>query len=166
MARLAFRALLLSFCMAAFCASISAQTEKTITIRMLDSKSGKLISTSDFLVRINHEKTAHGNWVQKNEEGVGVMKLPPEATDILVNATYDGAMSVYDNCDAAKDAGTADHAATLDHWYAVSDILTKGVVAPNGCVGKKVPDKLQVFAKPGEFVFFVRHKSPFEQLHE
>jgi hypothetical protein len=166
MARLAFRALLLYFCMASFCAFLSAQTEKTITIRMLDSRSGKLIATSDFLVSINHEKTVHGNWVQKSEEGVGVMKLPPEATEILVHATYDGAMSIYDNCDAVKDLGTADHAAALDHWYALSEILAKGIVAPNGCVGKKVPDKLQVFAKPGEFVFFVRHRTPFEQLHE
>jgi len=166
MARLASRTLLLSFFMAAFCASLPAQTEKTITIRMLDSKSGKLIATSDYLVRINHEKTVHGDWVQKNEEGVGVMKVPPEATEILVRATYDSSMSIYDNCDAVKDLGTADHAASLDHWYALSEILAKGVVAPNGCIGKKVPDRLQVFAKPGEFVFFVRHKTPFEQLHE
>lgn len=166
MVRLAFRALLLILCIGAICATLSAQSQKTITIRMLDSKSGKLIATSDFLVRINHDQTVHGDWVQKNEEGVGVMKLPPDATEILVHATYDGAMSVYDNCDAVKDLGTAEHAAALDHWYPVSDILSKGVVAPNGCVGKKVPDKLQVFAKPGEFVFFVRHKTPYEQLKE
>ena len=107
MVRLAFRALLLILCIGAICATLSAQSQKTITIRMLDSKSGKLIATSDFLVRINHDQTVHGDWVQKNEEGVGVMKLPPDATEILVHATYDGAMSVYDNCDAVKDLGTA-----------------------------------------------------------
>jgi len=45
-------------------------------------------------------------------------------------------------------------------------ILSSGVVAPNNCVGKKVPEKLQVIAKPGEFVFFVRPLSSREKLQE
>jgi hypothetical protein len=52
----------------------------------------------------------------------------------------------------------------VDRWYKISDILTLGVVAPNGCGGKKVADKLQVIAKPGEFVFFVRKLNAREQF--
>jgi hypothetical protein len=51
-------------------------------------------------------------------------------------------------------------------WYPVADILVKGVIAPNGCVGKKVPEKLQVTVKPGEFVFFVRKMSYLEQYEK
>ena len=63
--------LTLLLCAAALCGSLSAQTEKTITIRMLDSRTGHLIATSDFLVRINHEETVHPNWVRQNEDGTG-----------------------------------------------------------------------------------------------
>jgi hypothetical protein len=73
---------------------------------------------------------------------------------------------VYVNCDANKDVGTSAHAAGLDHWYKISGILTSGVVAPNACVGKKVPDKLQVVAQPGEFVFFVRKLNVKEQFQD
>jgi hypothetical protein len=54
----------------------------------------------------------------------------------------------------------------LDHWYSVADILSSGTVAPNNCIGKKVPDKLQVVAEPGQFVFFVRKLNPKEQLEQ
>jgi hypothetical protein len=37
-------------------------------------------------------------------------------------------------------------------------------VAPNNCVGKKIPEKLQVVAKPGEYVFFVRPMSSREHF--
>ena len=46
----------------------------------------------------------------------------------------------------------------------VSGIVESGVVAPNGCAGKKIPDRLQVVAKPGEFVFFVRKLNAKEQF--
>jgi hypothetical protein len=39
-------------------------------------------------------------------------------------------------------------------------------VAPNDCVGKKVPERLQVVAKPGEFVFFVRPQNAREQMRD
>jgi hypothetical protein len=44
--------------------------------------------------------------------------------------------------------------------------LTKGVVAPNDCIGKTVPEKLQIFAKPGEFVFFVRRMNAIEEYRD
>jgi hypothetical protein len=159
-------ALYLLFWFAAFCGPLCAQTDKTITIRMLDSKTGILIASSDFLVRINHEQTVHGNWVLKNEDGSGKLTLPNVATALSIRATYDSTTMIYVNCDADKDLGSSDHAPALDRWYKVSDIVELGVVAPNGCGGKKVSDKLQVIAKPGEFVFFVRKLNAKEQFQE
>jgi len=52
--------------MAAFCGVLCAQTGKTITLRMMDGKTGRLIATSDFLARIDHQQTVHANWVTMN----------------------------------------------------------------------------------------------------
>ena len=164
MIRQAHRALFFVLCLAAICGSLHAQGDKTVTIRMLDSRTGILIASSDYLVRINQQETVHGNWVVKNEDGSGKLTLPADAMTVSIRATYDSNTVMYVNCDAAKDTGSSEHAPGLDRWYKVSDILASGVVAPNGCAGKKIPDRLQVFAKPGEFVFFVRKLNAREQL--
>jgi hypothetical protein len=166
MIRQTHRALYLLLCVAATCGSLRAQTVKTVTIRMLDNKTGILIPSSNYLVRINHEETIHGSWVVKNEDGSGRLTLPADAATLSIRATYDANTVMYVNCDAAKDTGSSEHAPGLDRWYKVSDILESGVVAPNGCVGKKVPDRLQVVAKPGEFVFFVRKLNAKEQFEQ
>jgi hypothetical protein len=158
------RLFLLFVCIALVCGPAIAQN--TITIRMLDSKTGRLIATSNFLVRINHLQESHGDWVKQSEDGTGSLALSANAEVISVHATYDSATHIYANCDADKDRGTAEHAATLDRWYPVALILSSGVVAPNQCVGKKVPERLQVVAKPGEFVFFVRPLNAIELYRE
>lgn len=147
------------------CTRLSAQAAKTITVRMLDSRSGKLISTSDFLVQINHQKEQHANWVTVNEDGTGKLALPPEATEISVHGMYDSSMSIYVNCDSEKGKGILENQGLLqttvlpDHWYSIADILASGIVADNGCLKKKEADKQKVEAKPGEFVFFVRKRN-------
>jgi hypothetical protein len=160
------RVFAIAVCLAAFCISICAQTEKTVTVRMLDSRTGLLIASSNYLVRIDHRQEEHGNWIVKNEDGSGNLTLPPDAELVSIHATYESAMLIYANCDADKDRGTAEHAPSQEHWYPVATILSSGIVAPNGCVGKKVPEKLQVIAKPGEFVFFVRPLTPREKLDQ
>ena len=168
MIRQTHRALYLLLYIAAVstCGPLRAQTNKTVTIRMLDSRTGILIASSDYLVRIDHEESPHGNWVVKNEDGSGKLNLPGNATLLSIRATYDSNTVMYVNCDAAKDVGSSNHAPGLDRWYKVSDIIEKGVVAPNGCAGKKIPDKLQVVANPGEFVFFVRKLNAKEQFEQ
>jgi hypothetical protein len=160
------RVFLLLVCLAAYCGSIRAQKQETITIRMLDSRTGVLIASSSYLVRINHQDAEHADWIKKNEDGTGRFTLPAGADFLSIHATYDSATTIYANCDADKDRGSAEHAPSLNHWYSVAAILATGVVAPNACAGKKVPEKLQVVAKPGEFVFFVRPLNPLEQFRE
>jgi hypothetical protein len=159
------RTLLLALCAAAFLGSACAPAQKTITVRMLDSRTGKLIATPDFLVRVNNEQAVHADWVTLNQDGTGTLTVPNDTTVVSVRATYDSTTAFYLNCDANKDRGTSDQDASHDRWYKVSDILTLGVVAPDGC-GKKIPDKLQVVAKPGEFIFFVRKRNPLEQMQD
>jgi hypothetical protein len=149
-----------------FCGSVRAQTQKTVTIRMVDVRTGILIASSNYLVRINHQQTEHGDWVQKNEDGSGKLSLPADAALLLIHATYDDATQIYANCDADKDHGSAEHAPSPDRWYSVAEILSSGVVAPNNCIGKKVPEKLQVVAKPGEFIFFVRTLNSIERFRD
>ncbi len=169
MARQIHRLLLLLLCMAAFCAScgsLLAQTQKTITLRMMDGKTGKLIATTDFLVRIDHQQTVHANWVTMNDDGTGKLTLPGNATLLSIHASYDSSTSLFINCDANKAHRASDQGFVPDRWYSVSDILAKGIVAPNDCIGKKVPEKLQLFAKPGEFVFFVRPMNAREEYRD
>jgi hypothetical protein len=161
-----YRVFLIFVCVAAFCGAEPAQTDKTITVRMLDSRTGLLIASTNYLVRMNHLEAVHGDWVRKNEDGTGNLALPADADVISIHATYESATQVYVNCDTNKDRGSADHAANPDRWYPVATILTSGLVAPNDCVGKKVPEKLQVVAKPGEFVFFVREMNSMERFKE
>lgn len=142
------KALLTVACAAVCCGSLAAQTAKTITIRMIDGASGKPLSSSSVLIRINHLPTPHGDWVHANEDGTATVTLPPDATLLTPQASYGDAMDSYVNCDAVKDKEFVG-----PHWYAVSEILATGVVTPNGC-GKRT-----AVAKPGEFVFFVRAKN-------
>lgn len=153
-------------CLIVLSPSLQAQTEKTIAVRMLDGKTGILIATSSFLVRVNHQETEHGDWIHQNEDGTGKLTLPADAQELSIHATYEHAMLTYVNCDADKDRGSSEHAAGVDRWYAVEKILSSGVVAPNNCAGKKIPDKLQVVASPGEFVFFVRPMNSMEKMRE
>jgi len=166
MARLTHRALYLLLCMAAFCGVLDVQSPKTITLRMIDGKSGRLISTTDFLVRVDHQETVHANWVTMNDDGTGKLTVPGEASLLSIRASYDGATSLFVNCDSNNDYKATNQGYVRDRWYSVSDILAKGIVAPNDCIGKKVPEKLQIFAKPGEFVFFVRRMNAREEFKD
>jgi len=166
MTRRARWALYILLCVAALCGSTNAQAQKTITVRMLDSRTGRLLATSDFLVRIDHEQTVHANWVTQNEDGSGKLTLPDNAAVLSVRATYENTTAFYVNCDTDTSHWMSNQGPSPDRWYKVSDILTLGVVAPTGCGGRKITDKQQVVAKPGEFVFFVRKRNAREQFDD
>jgi hypothetical protein len=163
------RTLALSALLPVLCGAIpapSGDAPKVITLRMIDGRTGKPIATSDFIVRINHQKAPHNNWVEENEDGTAKVTLPADAESISIHATYDTTMQTYVNCDSTAARTSAGQPAPLDHWYSVADILSSGTVAPNNCIGKKVPDKLQVVAGPGQFIFFVRKLNSTEQFQQ
>ncbi|MFZ1087192.1 MAG: hypothetical protein WAN35_19690 [Terracidiphilus sp.] len=165
--RTAFRSLLLLLCAAALSASLSAQTARTITVRMLDGRTGKLIVASNFLVRIDHDQTLHADWMTQNEDGTSKLTLPQKAALLTIQGTFDSSTELYLNCDA-----TGGKDKTADHWYEIAKILATGVATANSCAkphdaAKLTADaKQRMVAKPGEFVLFVRKRSMMEQAQE
>lgn len=157
MIRPSLRLLVLVAAIATFGISLHSQTGKKITIRMLDAKTGHLIPTDDFLVRVDHEAEvhAHANWVTQNEDGTGDLTIPGVTVILSIQGKFDSSTAIYINCDTVLDKPNP-----LMHWYKVADILSTGVVAPNGC------SKLKEIAKPGEFVFFVRRPTWRDQYQD
>jgi len=158
MVRRAFRALLLPVLIAALGCFLYAQTGKKFTIRVVDGKTGEDIKPSNIQVSLDRRQSSHNEWVRQNDDGTADVTVPEGTTEISVHATYDNSTEYYINCDSAKLKNTS-----IEHWYVISDILTAGVVTPNGCAKPKDVDKLKVDPKPGEFVLFVRRRNWREQ---
>jgi hypothetical protein len=144
-----------------FCGPLFAQSERTIKMIMLDSKTGQPITTSEIDVRIrvpaisSQTKGVPPVYVRPDKDGVGMANLPATASDIRVSASYGAANWSFVNCDSLKDRGSV-----KEHWYAISEILATGIAAPNFC------SKRTITVKPGEFVFFVRPMTFWEKMHE
>jgi len=149
------------FSMACFCGGMIAQTEKTMTIRVLDGKTGKPLLASGYLVRVDHEQTVHADWVVQNEDGTGRLTVPGGASLLSIQANYDQSTQTYINCDVITGG-----AIPVNRWYSISEILASGVVARNGCVKSKDAAKIKPAAKPGEFIFLVRRMYTREQWRE
>ena len=149
------KAAVLQVLMAGLCPSLLAQDSKSITVVVLDGKTGHPIAPTGFQVRIDHMKTVHGDWVKQNEDGSGVVTLPLDASAITMRFSYESNMTVYTNCDSEKQKDMIG-----DLWYSVLDIMEKGVVVPNACLDPKHAAKFKTpEPKPGELVYFVRHRS-------
>jgi hypothetical protein len=140
-------------CAMVICASLHAQDAKLITVQLRDGKSGAPITPSNFLLRIDHSETVHSEWVKIYDNGTVLIRVPDDAKDVSLQATYDSGMSTYINCDVAKQKDKE-----RESWYPIDLILKAGVVAPNEC-GKTVYS-----AKAGEFVFFVRKRNALDKL--
>jgi hypothetical protein len=136
---------------AVLCGLLHAQTGKTISIRMLDGKTGLPIVPSNFVVRFDHLDTTHNESLRLGDDGTGQVSVPAGATFLSVQGTYDRSMEIYIDCDAGMEKDTR-----ALHWYPISDILTSGVNAPNECFKGKYEDNARAAAKPGEFIFYVR----------
>ncbi|HEU5457754.1 MAG TPA: hypothetical protein VFU68_03980, partial [Terracidiphilus sp.] len=72
-----------------------------ITVRVLDGKTGKPVTLSNLLVRIDKQSPIHLEWVTQNDDATGIVTLPDTAKTVSVEATYDNSMEIYVNCDAA-----------------------------------------------------------------
>ncbi|MDE3186663.1 MAG: hypothetical protein KGM96_03960 [Acidobacteriota bacterium] len=158
MVRRAYRAFSLLVLLVALCASLQAQTGKTIKIRVFDGKTGDVIKPSNVQIRLDRQPSSDNQWVRQNDDGSTSITVPPGSADIMVRATYDNSTEYYVNCDAAKERDTS-----AEHWYPISAILSEGVVMPNNCVKPQVAAKVTVEPKPGEFDIFVRRRKWREQ---
>jgi hypothetical protein len=138
----------------AFCLPFFEQDKHTITILMLDGKTGRPITPTNLLVRIDHLNAVHNDWLTINDDGTGLVTVPLRASFLSVQGAYESSMEIYVNCDASMEKDTS----TL-HWYSVPDILKTGVAMPNECYKGKYAEATHVTPKPGEFVLFVRKSS-------
>jgi hypothetical protein len=133
--------------------SLHAQTApagKTITIRMYDARSGRQLVPSNFLVRLDHQEDIHNEALRIDDDGTGQITVPAGSSFLAVQGTFDNSMEIYFNCDAGMEKDAAKR-----HWYAISDILNTGVIAPNECFKGKY-ERPRIAVKPGEFLFYVR----------
>jgi hypothetical protein len=140
---------------AAVCFSLHAQTGQTITIEVRDGKSGKPVQPSNLLPRIDHKETVHNEWVTFHDDNTITITVPDDAKEISLQAIYgDDGTDYYVNCDAAKQSDKE-----REIWYPISQIIEKGIVAPDEC------GKTEYTAKPGHFLFFVRKRNAIDPLH-
>jgi hypothetical protein len=136
---------------AAFCGPIPAQEAHTITVLMVDGKTGKPIVPSNFIVRFDHLNAIRNDAVTVDDEGVARVLVPAGATYLAVQGTYSNSIEIYVNCDAGMEKDI-----TTLHWYSVAEILRTGVAMPNECYKGKYAEATYVTPKPGMFVFSVR----------
>jgi hypothetical protein len=142
-------------CLILLAASVHAQSTASISIRLLDGKTGLPVKASNFIVRVDHNETPHPEWVQISDDGSVTVTLPGDAKEISVKATYDMGMDTYVNCDAAKESDKE-----RNIWYSVATILSTGIVAPDECA------RAAFKPKPGEFLFFVRKRAWHDNLEQ
>jgi hypothetical protein len=136
---------------AALCTFLHAQSTRTITVLMLDGKTGKPIIPSNFIVRLDHLDAGRNELLQLGDDGIGTITVPGGASFLSIQGTYNKSTDIYINCDAGMEKDTR----TL-HWYAIPEILSTGVVAPNECYKGKYAEATHTDPKPGQFVLFVR----------
>ena len=149
-------AALISLTVGAHCISVLAQQPKQpspriITVIMADGRSGKTMNPDNFVVRFNHLNAIRNETLTVNDDGTGKVRVPANATYISVQGTYHKSIDLYVNCDAAMDKDTS-----VLHWYAIDDILSTGVTAPNECSNGKYARSAAIPAAPGELIFYVR----------
>jgi hypothetical protein len=128
---------------------IAAQSGPTIAIRVYNYKTGKQIVPSNFVINLDHSDEVQNQSLKIDEDGVGRVVVPANASVISIQATYDDSTLFYSGCDADKNASAK------RRWYSVAEIMKTGVVAPNKCDKGKYEGKVHVTVAPGEFVFFV-----------
>jgi hypothetical protein len=129
----------------------AAQAGPTVTIRIIDSKTGEPINPSNLLIRVDHRDEPFNQGLKLNGSDPATAVLPPNAKLLSVQGAYSSSMEVYVNCDTdtGKDSGTL-------KWYSIADILKTGIVTQNLCYKGKYQHRLNISPVPGEFVFFVR----------
>jgi hypothetical protein len=143
--------------------AVHAQAESSsgavITIRMFDGRTAHAIMPSNLLVRLDHNDDIHSETLHLDDQGIGTVTVPADAKFLSVQGTYSNGMEIFINCDAGMEKNL-----NALHWYAIADILSTGLIAPNECYKGKYERDPRVPLKPGEFDFFVRKISVKDQL--
>jgi hypothetical protein len=117
---------------------LSAQS---ITVRLLDGKTGKPIADKNITVRWDSDRTIGGTVVRIGKDGTGHVDVPRNATGfLLMEGPKGGSESnrlAYSDCNVR-----------VGPYNSVSDVLSHGVVPGNTC------SKKAVISEPGVIVFW------------
>jgi len=132
-------------------APAAIQPGPTITIRVLDSKTGQPLRPTNLLIHINHNDEPRNDGLKLNDDFTSTAVLPLDAKVLSIEGAYDQSTLVYINCDTdtGRDGG-------MLKWYSIAEIVKTGIVTDNLCYKGKYQHKLKVSPVPGEFVFYVR----------
>jgi hypothetical protein len=133
------------------CMATQSRAQKTITVRVLDGRSGEKITPNNIEVHINRKLANHVEFVKMNDDGTAELTLPADATSFALRATYANSMDYYVNCDVARQKDTS-----VETWFPVDDALKDGIVMQDEC--RKSKDMQPASAKPGELVLYVRKR--------
>ena len=122
---LRIRALASLAVMTAFCVALNAQAVQTISIRLLDGKTGLPVKASNFLVRVDHNDTVHQRLGQDQRRWHRSRHSPRRRQRDLRQGHLRMGMDTYVDCDAAKESDKE-----RNIWYPVSTILAPGSSRP------------------------------------
>ena len=128
-------ALLLGAHSVIFCEHASAQT---ITVRMINAKSGKPINGR--FVHAEFQGASGNAVITIDKQGIGHLVLPPGATAVSLIAAH------------KKDTNTPAYTVCgpFGEFLPIQDILTHGTVPDNSCNAS-----LKLTAAPGEVLYFI-----------
>ena len=138
---------------------LQAQSAKTIVLKVFDGKTGRPLVPTGYQVRVDHLEMLHPDWVKQHDDGTAALTIPADAGIVALHLAYNNSMDIYVNCDAEKNSFG-------DVWYPVTQIMTKGYVAANGCGKARVNEKYKTTAAPGELILFVREKNWKERAQD
>ncbi|HTW81189.1 MAG TPA: hypothetical protein VME23_16690 [Terracidiphilus sp.] len=137
--------------LAAAASSLPAQTGPTISIRILDGRTGEPVKPSNLLIRVDHKDDLQNTGLTLNGDQPATAVLPADAKLLSVQGTYNASIDIFLSCDSNEGRTQGPL-----QWYSIADIIKTGVIAPDQCYKGRYAKNLHVTAKPGEFVFFVR----------
>ena len=79
---------------------LHAQTDRVISIRMLDSKTGQVITKSEFMVWVDHQLGPGVRWIRQERDGIGEMTLSPTFNaKVMMVASGESVSTWTDECD-------------------------------------------------------------------
>jgi hypothetical protein len=150
------RFLILPVWIAAACMALSAQTERTITILLLDSQTGQPIvpvaGNSGINVTVNESGANPQLKAHPVKDGLWELKVTQDVEKVQFDNPAGPGGWVYVYCDSSKL-----HPQTWPS-YSAAEIFNSGVEAPNRC------NKRFAQAKPGEIILFVRRPNWMEKM--
>lgn len=132
---------------------------RTITLIMVDGKTGKTMTPDNFVIRFNHLDAIRNETLTLNDDGTGKLRLPADAKLISVQGAYHNNIDLYINCDAGMEKDTS-----ILHWYPIADVLSNGLSTPNECYKGKYAKTAAIPPVPGEFIFYVREPNWHDSL--